>query len=263
LAASTAAYLALRRGRRVLALDLDPQGQLARVLGVERPDAARSALELLVDSALGAVEPPLAGPSVEAPSADRTRLPAVATRVPGLDVVPGHKLMGLVPHDDARGADPGGRLAAALRRHGGLPAYDFVLVDAPPSFGPLTLNALRAVDELVVPVPLTYLALDGCAQLCRTVEHVRHRHGHAALHVTMVVPVFYRRTRMAHEVLDRLKARFPKELAQTVVGYHVRIDEAQSRGQSIFEYAPSDRGARALAAVAEELEARGPAGPLP
>jgi chromosome partitioning protein len=72
----------------------------------------------------------------------------------------------------------------------------------------------------------------------------------------MVVPTFYRRTRMAQEILDRLSTRFPKEISQTVVGFHVKIDEAQSRGLSIFEYAPRDRGARAMAALAEELENR-------
>ena len=74
----------------------------------------------------------------------------------------------------------------------------------------------------------------------------------------MVVATFYRRTRMAHELLDLLKARFPKQLAQTVIGTHVKIDEAQSRGLSITEYAPKDRAGRAYAAIAEELEARGP-----
>jgi chromosome partitioning protein len=74
----------------------------------------------------------------------------------------------------------------------------------------------------------------------------------------MVIPTFYRRTRMAHELLERLKARFPKELAHTVLGYHVKIDEAQSRGQSVIEYAPSDRASKAFAALAEELELRAP-----
>ena len=74
----------------------------------------------------------------------------------------------------------------------------------------------------------------------------------------MVIPTFYRRTRLAHEVLERLKNQFPKEIAHTVLGFHVKIDEAQSRGQSVFEYAPSCRGAKALAAIAEELELREP-----
>ena len=75
----------------------------------------------------------------------------------------------------------------------------------------------------------------------------------------MVVPTFYRRTRLANEVLEQLKSRFPKEIAQTVVGFHVKIDEAQWRGLSVFEHAPRDRGAHAIAALAEELEARSPA----
>ena len=74
----------------------------------------------------------------------------------------------------------------------------------------------------------------------------------------MVVPTFHRRTRMATEILERLKARFPKELSHTVLGFHVKVDEAQSRGLSIFEYAPRDRASRALAAIAEELELRQP-----
>jgi chromosome partitioning protein len=74
----------------------------------------------------------------------------------------------------------------------------------------------------------------------------------------MVIPTFYRRTRLAQEVLDSLKTRFSKELAHTVVGFHVKIDEAQARGASIFEYAPRSKAAQAMAALAEELEARQP-----
>ena len=75
----------------------------------------------------------------------------------------------------------------------------------------------------------------------------------------MVIPTFYRRTRLAHEILEQLKTRFPKAICHTVLGFHVKIDEAQSRGRSIFEYAPRSRGARALASIAEELELREPA----
>lgn len=78
----------------------------------------------------------------------------------------------------------------------------------------------------------------------------------------MVVPTFYRRTKLAQEILDRLKERFPKEIAHSVVGYHVKIDEAQSHGMSVFEYAPRDRGALVMAELAEELELRGRPAPL-
>ncbi len=247
-----AAFLALRRGRRVLGIDLDPQGQLGKALGVDVRSARRSALDLLLDTVL---EGPGPATAEAAPSA-AGRLPIVPTRIAGLDLVPANKSLGLFPCLQPGAEDPTGRLARSLRRSREISSYDFVLFDAPPSFGPLTLSVLRAVDEVVVPVPLTYLALDGCAELMRSLATVRTRYGNSGLRVTMVIPTFYRRTRLAHESLDRLKARFPKEIAHTVVGFHVKLDEAQSRGLSIFDYAPNDRGARAMAALAEELEAR-------
>lgn len=250
LVANLAVYLALRRGHRVLAIDMDPQGQLGKVLGLEVRHSRMSAIALLVDDA-APLEPTLgADPGRRLP-------PWQPARVPNLDVVVANKSLALFP--DRTGCD-GNDPTAALRDHlAALPeieSYDFVLFDAPPSFGPLTLNVLRATEEVVIPVPLTFLALDGCAELCRTLARVRAHHPDEPLDVTMVIPTFHRRTRLAAEVLEKLKKRFPKEIAQTVVGYHVRIDEAQSRSLSIFEYAPSDRGARSMGALAEELEAR-------
>ena len=257
LVANVGAYLALHRGRRVLAIDMDPQGQLGKVLGVDVRRARRSAIELVVDSLLGDAgldrEPAAAaGPRTPA-------LPLVQSRIPHLDLVVANKSLALFPQwERGEGEDPTGRLARALDTSPELAGYDFVLFDAPPSLGPLTLSVLRAAREIVVPVPLTYLALDGCAELTRTIETVRTRYGNPGLRISMVIPTFYRRTRMAHELLERLKARFPKELAHTVLGYHVKIDEAQSRGQSVVEYAPADRAAKAFAALAEELELRAP-----
>jgi chromosome partitioning protein len=254
LVANLAAYYALRRGRRVLAVDMDPQGQLGKCLGVDVHGARRSALDLVVSALLD--------PSSldDEPASSSDELPFVETRIPGLDLVVANKSLALHAGWESGEDDPTDRLRRRLAASPRARSYDFVLIDSPPSFSPLALGVLRAADELVVPVPLTYLALDGCAELLRTLRTVRTRFGHGRLRVSMVVPTFYRRTRLAHEVLERLKQRFPKEICATVLGYHVRIDEAQSRGLSIFEYAPRDRGARALAAVAEELEARSPDG---
>jgi chromosome partitioning protein len=261
LVANLGAYLALERGRRVLALDLDPQGQLGKALGIDPRGARRSAIDLLLDAILDdAALDPL--PS-ERRSTSTRALPLVATRIPGFEVVPANKALGLFPLTDEGGSDPTGRLARALESSEAAFRYDYILMDAPPSFGPLTLNVLRAAREVVIPVPLTYLALDGCAELSRTIETVRSRYGNRALRVTMVIPTFYRHTRLAHEVLERLKARFPKELAHTVVGFHVKVDEAQARGLSIFEHAAASRAAKVMAALAEELEARLPEGAQP
>jgi len=256
LVANLGAWLALERGRRVLAIDMDPQGQLGKVFGVDVRRTSRSAIDLLLDTMLDDASLDAPAPASHGTDPD-SDFPIVATRIPHLDLVVANKALALFPSWDGGDGDATERLARTLRRFERLDDYDFVLFDAPPSFGPLTLNVLRAANELVVPVPLTFLALDGCAELARSVAMVRSRYGHDRLRISMVIPTFYRRTRMAHEVLERLKERFPKELAHTVVGFHVKLDEAQSRGLSIFEYAPSSRGARAMAALAEELEARG------
>jgi chromosome partitioning protein len=260
LVANVAAYLALRRGRRVLAIDMDPQGQLGKVLGLDVRRSRRSSIELLLDTVLGDPGLDRAGSGGDDPGRNPSSvLPIANTRIPNLDVIVANKSLALFPSwEGGDDPDPTGRLTRALARAPEVESYDFVLFDAPPSFGALTLNVLRASSEVVVPVPLTYLAMDGCAELLRTVATVRRRYAHSRLRITMVVPTFYRRTRLAHEILDRLKAVFPKEIAHAVVGYHVKIDEAQSRGLSVFEYAPKDRGAQVMAQIAEELEVRGP-----
>jgi len=259
LVANLAAYLALQRGRRVLAIDMDPQGQLGKVLGLDIHRTRRSAIDLLLDSVLG--DAGLDNGRAPGPEPGRnpaSLLPITSTRIPQLDVVLANKSLALFPSwDGGEESDPTGRLVRTLDAAAELADYEFIFFDAPPSFGPLTLSLLRAAHEIVLPVPLTFLALDGCAELLRTVETVRTRYGNPGLRISMVVPTFYRRTNLAHEILEKLKLRFPKEIAHTVVGYHVRIDEAQSRGLSIFEHAPTDRGARVMAELAEELELRG------
>jgi chromosome partitioning protein len=257
LVANVAAHLALARGRRTLAIDMDPQGQLGKVLGLEVRKPRGSAIELLVDSLLGDPQEPGEG----ATGAIRPALPIEPTRIPKLDVVVANKALALFPAFDpeTRDREPERRLATNLDLSRELHRYDFVLFDAPPSFGSLTLSVLLAAEEVVVPVPLTYLAIDGFAELLQTMSMVRERYGHRTLRVSMVVPTFYRRTRLAREILESLEKRFPKEISQSVVGFHVKIDEAQSHGLSIFEYAPRDRGATVMAAIAEELEQRDPA----
>lgn len=236
-------YLAREKGKKVLLIDLDPQGQLGKVLGVDVGAARRTALDMLLDAVLG--------------EETRPALPVVRARHPNLDLVPSNKSLALFPQEVA---DHGGEeyfyLRDALER---VSNYDFILMDSPPSFGAITLNVLLAADEVVLPCPLTYLALDGAAEMTRTVEMVRSRFDHPKLSISMVVPTFARRTRMAAEILAKLTQHFPKQMAETVLGYSVTIDEAQSRSKTIFEYAPRSAAARWMAAVAEELIAREPA----
>jgi chromosome partitioning protein len=242
LASSIGDYLARERGKRVLLVDLDPQGQLGKVLGVDVGAARRTALDLLLDTLLG--------------ESSRPALPIQRARHPYLDIVPSNKSLALFASEVTTDGSENHCLRHALER---VTNYDFIIFDAPPSFGTITLNVLLAAHEIVLPVPLTYLALDGAAEMTRTVEMVRTRFAHPGLEISLVVPTFARNTRMAGEILEKLRQHFPKQLSQTVLGYSVLIDEAQSRAKTIFEYAPRSTAARWLGAVADELIAREPA----
>jgi chromosome partitioning protein len=104
---------------------------------------------------------------------------------------------------------------------------------------------------VVLPVGLTYLALDGCAEIMASLDALRAETGKAPV-VTLVVPTLYRKTQLAEEILGKLRERFPGNLAAPL-GYSVKIDEAQSHGRTIFEYAPRSSGALALAEIARAI----------
>ena len=232
------AWLARERGRRVLVADLDTQGHAGKSLGLDVRGLAPTIRELLLDPAL----------PVEAV--------ARSTAVPRLEVLPANKDLAAFPVDVAAHPDRAGKLQALVGR---IPAdrYDLVLFDAPPSVSLVTENVLRAAAEVVIPVALTYLALDGCAEMLQSLEGMRASLGEAP-RLAMVVATLHRPTRLAGEILAKLQERFPGELAHTVLGWSVKVDEAQSHGRTIFEHAPRSSGARALAALADELLERAP-----
>ncbi len=238
LCVNVAARLAAR-GRRVLVVDLDTQGHAGKSLGVDVRRLPATVRDWLVDP-------------------QRAPLEAVVQKpLPGVDLVPASKdLAGLAAEAGAL-PDPGGRLDQRLAA---VPAgrYDLALLDAPPSQSLLTENVLRAARELVVPVALTYLALDGCAEVLDTLERLRAERG-SAPEIALVVATLHRRTQLAGEILDKLRERFPGTLSRTELGWSVKVDEAQSHGRTIFEHAPRSPAARALAAIADELLERGEA----
>ena len=243
LCVNVGAYLALHRKKRVLVIDLDTQGHAGKSLGVDSRHLRPNVFDLLTR------------PEVQV--ADVVR----ATQVAGLYVVPSNKAMSDFPVVVASDPHRTRRLDDKVRH---LTGYDFVLYDAPPSMGLTTVNIMAASDEVVVPVALTYLALDGCAEIVETLRQVAADHARPSLGVSMVVPTLYRNTALAEEILAKLRAYFPSQVSRTALGYNVKIDEAQSHGQTIWEYAPTSSGAAMLKSISEELLKRikGPAVPV-
>lgn len=233
LAVNTAAYLA-RQGKRVCLIDMDPQGQVGKALGLDVAAIQPSMFELLTD------------PNVAARDA------VTASGLPNLDLIVANK--SLVDFTVIAAADPD-RVMRLRNKLETLKGYDFFIVDSPPSLGLLTLNIMLAVKEIVIPVSLTYLALDGCSEIVETVENVRRTYKKRDLEVTLVVPTLYRRTNLADAILAKLRDFFGDRVSRAPIGYNVAIDEAQSMGRTIWDYAPASRGAEMLGALAEEIAA--------
>jgi len=235
LCVNVAAHLAAR-GHRVLVADLDTQGHAGKSLGVDVRTLRPTVFEWLLGTA----------------SLDQVVRP---TPVPRLDLLPANKDLSALAVAVAAAPDRADRLD---RRLDALPPgrWDVVLVDAPPSVSLVTENVLVGAREIVVPVALTYLALDGCAEIVRSLEAMRAERGRAP-ELLLVVATLDRRTQLSREILERLRHHFGAKLARTVVPWSVKVDEAQSHGRTVFEYAPRSAGARAIAAVAEEIQRRG------
>jgi chromosome partitioning protein len=236
LCVNVAAWLA-DRGKRVLVADMDTQGHAGKSLGVDVRQLAPTIHDWLLDYAVRFDE-------VVRPTA-----------VPNLDLLPANKDLAGFPVAVAPAADREERLLRRLDELGES-RYDAVLVDAPPSRSLVTDNVLVAAREVVVPVALTYLALDGCAEMLESLAALRAAR-RSAPELALVVPALYRKTQLADEILAKLRERFPGVLSRTVLGWSVKVDEAQSHGRTVFEWAPRSSGARALAEIADELLARG------
>ncbi len=225
------AWLALR-GQRVLLIDIDPQANATSGLGVT---AER-----------GSIYDAISG---QAPLAALI----VGSSEPGLDVVPSSQdLSGAeIELVEAKGRE------YYLRRliEPILTDWDFILFDCPPSLGLLTVNALTAAGQVIIPVQCEYLALEGLGHLAGTLERVRRGLNPALRLKGLVMTMFDPRTTLAHQVVAEVRRHFPQAF-QTVIPRSVRLSEAPSHGLSIAAYAPASSGATAYADLADELLAR-------
>ena len=232
-AVNLAASLA-QHGSRVLVVDLDPQGNASTALDVPHHSGAPSVYDVLID---------------DRPLAEVVR---PAGEMPGLYCAPATiDLAGaeieLVPVV-AREL----RLARALKSYD-MSELDYVLVDCPPSLGLLTLNALVAAEEVLLPIQCEYYALEGVQQLLNTAELVRVNFN-PGLHISTVLLTMYDgRTRLASDVADDVRAHFGASVLSTIIPRSVRVSEAPSRGQSVISYDPASSGAIAYTEAAHEL----------
>jgi chromosome partitioning protein len=228
---NAAAALA-RRGYRVLLIDSDPQGNATSSFGIDKSQLRYSIYEVLVD---------------ELPVAQAV---AVTDR-PGLDLLPSTPVLAGAEIELVEVDERERRLSKALA--GALHRYDVVLIDCPPSLGLLTVNALTAARSIVVPIQCEFLALEGLGQLITTIDLVKRRLNPALDIVGVLMTMFDARTRLSSLVVEEVRRYFPQRIFDTIVPRSIRLAEAPSYGQAIFEYDPTSRGAAAYEAFAGEL----------
>jgi len=238
-AVNLAAGLALH-GLRVLVVDLDPQGNASTALGVDRHGDVPSIYDVLLDDFA------LADAVQAAPGFDSLWCVPANIHLAGAEI----ELVSMVARES--------RLKRALDTFAG--QFDYCFIDCPPSLGLLTVNAMVAAREVLLPIQCEYYALEGVSQLVQNVELVK-AHLNPALDVSTVLLTMYdARTRLADQVAAEVRAHFGDRVLRTVVPRSVRVSEAPGYGQTVMTYDPGSRGALAYLEAAKELALRGAGG---
>ncbi len=218
--------------KRVLLIDLDPQGNATSGLGIAKHKLTRCIYDVLINDV------PLNEVILKT---DQNNLKVVPARI------------------ELAGAEI--ELVAQLSREGKLKNalesvktdYDFIFIDCPPSLGVLTLNALTAATDVLIPIQCEYYALEGLTLLMNTIERVRKYLNPNLNIIGALMTMFDARTNLAIQVVDEVKKYFPKKVFRTIISRNVRLSEAPSHGKAINTYDTRSRGAEVYRELAKEI----------
>ena len=232
---TTAVNLASALGalnKKVLLVDIDPQGNATSGLGVNKQEQNGSSYEIMLGRA----------------DAEKT---VMKTEFKNLSLVPSDIRMAGVDLEISQLENRESILKKGLASV--RDAYDFILIDCPPSLNLVTINALNAADSILVPIQCEYYALEGLAQLTNTVSRIK-RTLNSHLEIEGVLFTMYDgRLNLTQEVAEQVKKFFPKQVFKTVVPRNVRLSEAPSFGQPINYFDKRSKGAEAYDSLAKEL----------
>jgi chromosome partitioning protein len=239
-AVNLAACLAVSK-RHVLLIDLDPQANATVSLGVDPGRLTRTIYQVLIDEPL------------EGGTATDLQSVIVTSNVPNLDIAPASI--------DLAAAEL--ELSARIGRENSLrkkivpirDRYDYILIDTPPSLGLLTLNALVACEEIIIPIQTHYYALLGMRQLLRTLKVVREEVGHQ-IEIAGVVPTMYdARTSISKEIIQGIRDYFGDKVFQSAIHFNIKLVESSMAGVPVFVHMRASRGAQEYMNLAKEVMA--------
>ena len=230
-AVNLAACLAYK-GKKVLVVDSDPQGNASSGLGVRKENVENSLYDCLIESS-------------------KTKDAVMKTLTRGLSVIPS------LPELSAAEIE----LASQKNREFFLQKvldevkddYDFIVIDSPPALGMLTINIMTAADSLLIPIQCEYYSLEGLSQLISSVKNIK-KSLNPDLEIEGILATMYDgRTNLSHQVLEEVKKHFPDKVFTTPIPRNVRLSEAPSHGQPIIKYDITSKGAEAYFALARDI----------
>lgn len=220
------------KGKKVLVIDIDPQGNTTSGLGIDKKTISKSIYDVLINDV--SVESTLVNTAI-----DNLRLCASNIQLAGAEV----ELVPIMSRETRM------KMALAdIKKE-----YDFIIIDCPPSLGLLTVNSLTASDTILVPIQCEYYALEGLSQLMNTVKLVQ-KHLNPNLDVEgVVLTMFDARTNLSIQVVEEVKKYFRNKVYRTIIPRNVRLSEAPSFGLPIILYDPKSKGAECYMELAEEV----------
>ncbi|WP_370630014.1 ParA family protein [Tessaracoccus sp. OS52] len=222
-------------GLNVLVVDTDPQGNAATALGVEHGQGVEGTYEVLLDGA------------------EIADLVQRSPHTPNLHVLPATIDLASAELELVTEHGREARMKKALARYIEASEVDYVFFDCPPSLGLLTLNALVAATEIMIPIQCEYYALEGVSQLMRTINKVKGNLNDELELSTVILTMYDQRNNLSQEVAREAKKYFPEQTLDTLIPRSVRVAEAPSFGQTVLTYQPKSPGAVAYAQAAQEI----------
>ena len=219
-------------GKKVLLIDLDPQGNASSGLGIEKDDLELCVHDVLIDGEdiANVIQPTMLKKLFVAPA---------TIQLAGAEV----ELVGIVSRETIL------KKAIAYVRD----EYDFIIIDCPPSLGLLTLNAFTAADSVLIPIQTEFYALEGVSQLVKTITIVQQTSNKELVIEGVLLTMFDGRTNLSVQVADEVKSFFGTKVYKTIIPRNVRLSEAPSYGEPIIVYDPKSKGAAVYTKLAKEV----------
>lgn len=221
--------------RRVLLVDMDPQGNAGSGVGADKNLLEESIYDALINDALAA---PL----------------VLATELPFLHLFPATSDLAGAELELAGMADRERRLKKILASLAA--SYDYIFIDCPPSLSLLTVNAMTAADSVLIPLQCEFYAMEGLSQILKTINLIQQGLNRSLSIEGILLTMFDARNNLSRQVADEIRNHFPKETFQTVIPRNVRLSEAPSHGKPICLYDITSRGATSYMDLAKEMIAR-------